>query len=148
MRRLIWIFAGLTSFFVGFGVHRFIETKTRCRCYETVCMVSEWRLRIIPILLFCWQYRHCTSMSITNSFRMIISPLRLHSASSVQIPRSIISFRTLVSSVTITPLKLFSAASINFKGAGNTNMFNNANVQIRSKGVECILVLLSSMLRS
>ena len=66
-------------------------------------------------------------MSITNRFTLTISPLRLHSASSVRIPHSINNFRTMLPSV--LPLNLFSATSV-FSGAGNTNMFKN-NLRIR-----------------
>ena len=100
-------------------------------------------------------------MSITNSFRIKISPLRLHSASSVQISHSTSSFRSVMPPVMIRPLDLFFAASVNFNGAGNTNMFNKnirvrlspikphilRNIQIRSNGVECILVFLNAVLR-
>ena len=69
-------------------------------------------------------------MSITNRFTLIITPLRLHSASSVRIPHSINNFRTMLPLVLVRPVNLFSAASVNFSGAGNTNMFKN-NLRIR-----------------
>ena len=43
---------------------------------------------------------------------------------SVPIPHSTSSFRTMMPSVMIRPLNLFSAASVNFNGAGSTYMFN------------------------
>ena len=64
-------------------------------------------------------------MNITNRFKLTISPLRLHSASFVRIPHSINNFRTMLPSVLVRPINLFSAASVNFSGAGNTNMFKN-----------------------
>ena len=69
-------------------------------------------------------------MSITNRIKLTISPLRLHSASSVRIPQSINNFRTMLPSVLVRSINLFSAASVNFSGAGNTNMFKN-NLRIR-----------------
>ena len=63
-------------------------------------------------------------MSITNNFRTTISLPRLCSASSVHMPFSISSFRTMIPSVMIRPLNLFSVASVNFNGAGNVDMFN------------------------
>ena len=68
-------------------------------------------------------------MSITNRFTLTISPLRLHSASSVRIPHSINNFRTMLPPVLVRPINLFPAASVNFSGAGNT-MFKN-NLRIR-----------------
>ena len=64
-------------------------------------------------------------MSITNRFKVTISPLRLHSASSVQIPHSTNRFKSLLPSVKVTPLKLHSASSINLHGASNYNTFRN-----------------------
>ena len=63
-------------------------------------------------------------MSITNHFRITISPPRLCSASSVHMPHSTSSFRTMILPVMIRSLNLFSDASLNFNGAGNTDMFN------------------------
>ena len=74
-------------------------------------------------------------MSITNIFRITISPHRLHSASSVQLPHTTYNFRTVRSSVMIRPLNLFSAASIDFNGAGNTNMFNK-NLRVPLSPIE------------
>ena len=69
-------------------------------------------------------------MSITNRFKLAISPLRVHSASSVRIPHSINNFRTMLPSVLVRPINLFSVASVYFSGASNTNMFKN-NLRIR-----------------
>ena len=48
------------------------------------------------------------NMSITNIYRFIvtISPLRLHSTSSVQIPHSTSKFNSLLPTVNVTPLEL------------------------------------------
>ena len=64
-------------------------------------------------------------MSITNRFIVTISPLRLHSASSVQIPHSTSRYNSLLPSVNITPLKLHSVSSINLLGASNNDIFRN-----------------------
>ena len=64
-------------------------------------------------------------MSITNRFKVTISPLRLRSASSVQIPYSTNRFKSLLPSVKVTPLKRHTASSINLHGASNNNTFRN-----------------------
>ena len=64
-------------------------------------------------------------MTITNRLRITISPLRLHAVSSVQIPNSTHSFRTLLPTVRIRPLNLFSASSVDLHGASNTNILRN-----------------------
>ena len=58
-------------------------------------------------------------MTITNKSKIIISPLRLHSASSVRIPNS------LLPTVNVNSLKLHSASSISLHGASNNNIFRN-----------------------
>ena len=58
-------------------------------------------------------------MTITNRVKITISPLRLHAASSVRIPTSTHSFRTLLPIVRIRPLNLFSASSVDLHGAYN-----------------------------
>ena len=55
-----------------------------------------------------------TNMTITNRVKITISPLRLHAASSVRIPTSTHSFRTLLPTVRIRPLNLFSASSVDY----------------------------------
>ena len=52
-------------------------------------------------------------MSITNRFKVTMSPLRLHSASSVQTPHSTNRFKSLLPSVKVTLLNFHSASSIN-----------------------------------
>ena len=54
-----------------------------------------------------------------------LTPLRLHSACSVQIPNSINDFRTLIPAVRLRPLNLLSASSVNHYGLANTNIFHN-----------------------
>ena len=65
-------------------------------------------------------------MSITNRLKITISPIRLHSASSLQIPRSTARFNSLLPTViNVSPLKLHSVSSINLYGASNYNIFRN-----------------------
>ena len=64
-------------------------------------------------------------MSITNRLKITISPIRLHSAPSLQIPRSIARFNSLLPTVNVSPLKLHSVSSINLYGASNYNIFSN-----------------------
>ena len=47
-------------------------------------------------------------MSITNRLKITISPIRLISASSLQIPRSTARFNSLLPTVNVSPLKLHS----------------------------------------
>ena len=63
-----------------------------------------------------------TNMTITNRLRNTISPLRLHSVSSVRIPNSTHSFQNLLPGrmVRMRPLTLFSASSVNLRGAHDT----------------------------
>ena len=69
-------------------------------------------------------------MTITNRLRITISPLRLHAASSVRIPTSTHSFRTLLPTVRMRHLNLFSASSVDLHGASDTNIFCN-NLRVR-----------------
>ena len=62
-----------------------------------------------------------TNMIITD--RLKITLLRLHAALSVPIPNATHSFRTLLPTVRIRPLKLFSVSSVNLHGTSNTNIF-------------------------
>ena len=64
-------------------------------------------------------------MSITNRLKITLSPLRLHSASSVRIPNSMNNFRTLNPALRLRPLNLLSASSVNLHGLANTNIFHN-----------------------
>ena len=53
-----------------------------------------------------------------------ISPLRLHYASSVQIPSSTRKFNTMLPSIKIRPLNILSASSVNLHGITNSNVFH------------------------
>ena len=70
-------------------------------------------------------------MTITNRVKFTISPLRLHAASSVRIPTSTHSFRTLLPTVRIRPLNLFSVSSVDLHGASNTNVLLRNNLRVR-----------------
>lgn len=64
-------------------------------------------------------------MATRNQLRINLTPIRLHSVSSVRIPQSINSFRSLNPSVKIKRLNLSSASRINLHGWSNTNTFRN-----------------------
>ena len=64
-------------------------------------------------------------MTITNRLKITLTPLRLHSASSVRIPNSINNFRTLIPALRLRPLTLVSASSVNLHGLANTSIFHN-----------------------
>ena len=69
-------------------------------------------------------------MTITNRLRITLTPLRLHSASSVRIAYSINNFLTLIPGVRLRRLNLLSAYSVNLHGLANTNIFTN-NLRVR-----------------
>ena len=71
-----------------------------------------------------------TNMTITNRVKITISPLRLHAASSVRIPTSTHSFRTLLPTVRIRPLNLFSASSVDLHVTSYTYILRN-NLRVR-----------------
>ena len=66
-----------------------------------------------------------TTMTITNRLKIILTPLRLRSVSSVRIPNSINNFRTLIPAVGLRPLNLLSAPSVNLHGLANTSLFHS-----------------------
>ena len=79
-------------------------------------------------------------MSITNRLKITISPIRLHSASSLQIPRSTARFNSLLPTVNVSPLKLHSLSSINLYGASNYNIFSN-HLRIRLSPIKSPILL-------
>ena len=79
-------------------------------------------------------------MSITNRLKITISPIRLHSASSLQIPRSTARFNSLLPTVNVSPLKLHSVSSINLYGASNYNIFSN-HLRIRLSPIKSPILL-------
>ena len=64
-------------------------------------------------------------MTITNRLKITLTPLRLHSASSIRIPNSINNFRTLIPALRLRPLNLLSASSVNHHGLPDTSIFHN-----------------------
>ena len=74
-------------------------------------------------------------MSITNRLKMIISPIRLHSAYSLQIPRSTARFNPFLPTVNVLPLKVHFVSSICLYGASNDNIFRN-HLRIRLSPVK------------
>ena len=68
-------------------------------------------------------------MSITNRLKITISPIRLHSASSLQIPRSTARFNSLLPTVNVSPLKLHSVSSINLYGVSNYPNISKCNAK-------------------
>ena len=62
-------------------------------------------------------------MTITNRLKITLTPLRLHSASSVRI--SINNFLTLIPALRLRPLNLLSASSVNLHGLADTSIFHN-----------------------
>ena len=95
-------------------------------------------------------------IDIKCKYKNILTPIKLHSASSVRIPYSINNFRTLIPAVRLRPLNVLSASSANLHGLANTSIFHNnlrvmlsplkssiRSTLIRSKDLECILVFRS-----
>ena len=68
-----------------------------------------------------------TNMTFTNRVKITISPLRLHAVSFVRIPTST---RTLLPTVRIGPLHLFTASSVDLHGTSNTKVLRN-NLKVR-----------------
>ena len=64
-------------------------------------------------------------MTITNRLKITLTPLRLHSASSVRIPNFINNFRTLIPALRLRPLNLLSASSVNLHDLANSSIFHN-----------------------
>ena len=75
--------------------------------------------------LFSRRYHPHTHKYDYYRVKITISPLRLHAASSVRIPTSSHSFRTLLPTVRIRPRNLFSASSADLYGASYTNVLCN-----------------------
>ena len=79
-------------------------------------------------------------MSITNRLKITIAPIRLHSASSLQIPRSTARFNSLLPTVNVSPLKLHSVLSINLYGTSNHSIFRN-HLKIRLSTIKSPILL-------
>ena len=69
-------------------------------------------------------------MSFSKRFNISISPLRLHSVSSVLIPSFTRKFNTMLPSIKILPFNIHSASSVNLHGITNSNVFHN-NLRLR-----------------
>ena len=69
-------------------------------------------------------------MIITNRLKIAISPIRLHSTSSLQIPLSTARFNSLLPTVNVSPLKLNSVSSINLYGASNYIFRNHLRIRL------------------
>ena len=62
---------------------------------------------------------------ITQTVKILLSPLRLHSASSIQIPQSTNRYNSMLPSAYVSPLKLHSATKINLHGVSDSALFRN-----------------------
>ena len=101
-----------------------------------LCMHRSFRLFASLLITYNSRYEYCflsdgitfyttNYMSITKRLKITISPIRLHSASSLQIPSSTAKFNSLLPTVNVSHLKLHSVSSINLYGASNYNIFRN-----------------------
>ena len=73
-----------------------------------------------------------TNMTITT-------PLRLHATSSVRIPNSTHNFRTLLPTLRMRPLNLFSTSSVDLHGAFNTNILRN-NLRVKLSPIKSLVL--------
>ena len=64
-------------------------------------------------------------MNKTTTLRISLSPLRLHSASSIPIPQSTNRYNSMLSTVYVSPLKLYSATKINLHRISGSTLFRN-----------------------
>ena len=64
-------------------------------------------------------------MSITNRLSINLTPIRLHSVSSVRIPHSVNDFKSFLSFVRIRPSNLYFTSKINLHGLSNFNILRN-----------------------
>ena len=62
-------------------------------------------------------------MNSLKTVKILLSPLRLHSAPSIQIPQSTNRYNSMLPSVYVSPLKLYSATKINLHGV--SDLFRN-----------------------
>ena len=86
-------------------------------------------LQLVPVLhipLFnVWYKLKNSIMNNLKTVKILLSPLRLHSASSIQIPQSTIRYNSMLPSVYVSPLKLHSATKINLHGVSDSALFRN-----------------------
>ena len=119
-------------------------------CMVVVILCMHWSYRLFASLLTAYysRYEYCfLSNGITSyttiwvSLKITISTIRLHYASSLQIPRSIARFNSMLPTVNVfSPLKLHSVSSINLYGASNYNIFRN-HLRIRLSPIESHILL-------
>ena len=64
-------------------------------------------------------------MNSLKTVKILLSPLLLHSASSIQIPQSTNKYNSMLPSVYISPLKLRLATKINLHGVSGSFLFRN-----------------------
>ena len=64
-------------------------------------------------------------MNSLKIVKILLSPLWLHSASSIQIPQSTNRYNFMLTSVYVSPLKLHSAAKTNLHGVSDSALFRN-----------------------
>ena len=64
-------------------------------------------------------------MNSLKTVKILLSPLCLHSASSIQIPQSTNRYNSMLPSVYVSPLKLHSVTKINLHGVSDSALFRN-----------------------
>ena len=62
-------------------------------------------------------------MNSLKTVKILLSPLRLHSASFIQIPQSTKRYNSMLPSVYFSPLKFYSATKINLHGVSDSTFF-------------------------
>ena len=93
--------------------------------------------RLVITLMFCDRL-HAWLVKI-GVINISISPLRLHSASSVQIPSSTRKCNIMLPSIKIRPLNILSASSVNLFGITNCSVFHN-NLRIRMSPLKSLIL--------
>ena len=69
-------------------------------------------------------------MNSLKTVKILLSPLRLHSASSIQIPQSTNRYNSMLPSVYVSPLKLYSATKMNLHGVSDSALFRNHLIRL------------------
>ena len=95
-----------------------------CRLYRSICQM-DLTYAMDCLLNSITGMNVAFLLTITNRLKITLTPLRLHSASSIRIPNSINNFRTLIPAVRLRPLNLLSASSVNLHGLANTSILHN-----------------------
>ena len=123
----------IDAYFSFYGLVLDIDMNCGCRLYRSFCQMDLTYTMDCLLLYNRYECRFSldgittlhTTMTITNTLKITLTPLRLHSASSVRIPNSINNFRTLIPALRLRPLNLSSASSVNLHGLANTSIFHN-----------------------